>query len=141
MAKKKTETNEEEKPKQKPIEQQLSVKDADRIFADGHHVWLVEASIRDRMLGGLPKGGGSLDWYIDNRFQSDAEKEAFRERVKEGALTDEGEIPRVHELVQNRIPIQRRHLADPIGFKLFRAFVIIDIYDNLLNETTFAPDY
>ncbi len=49
----------------------------------------VRIRFRDRVLGGIPKQESPLDYYITQSQMSDAEAKDFRDRVKDGELSDE----------------------------------------------------
>lgn len=49
----------------------------------------IRIRFRDRILAGIPRAQAMLDYFMKARHMSDAEKEAFQRRVKEGSLTEE----------------------------------------------------
>ncbi len=49
----------------------------------------VRIRYRDQVLGGVPKSGNSLEWYLNEKFSSDEEKADFKRRVESGALSDD----------------------------------------------------
>ncbi len=49
----------------------------------------VRIRFRDKILGGIPKQGSPLDYYITQSQMSDADAADFRARIKAGELTDE----------------------------------------------------
>lgn len=44
---------------------------------------------RDRILGGIPKGGKPLDYFMDAKHMSDAEKEDFKKRISDGLISED----------------------------------------------------
>lgn len=47
----------------------------------------VEIEFLDKVLGGIPTNENALEYYIETKFTSDAEKADFRARLKDGTLT------------------------------------------------------
>jgi hypothetical protein len=50
---------------------------------------LVRIKFRDKVLSGIPKMGDPLDYYVKSKNMSDADKDDFLRRVKEGDVSDE----------------------------------------------------
>lgn len=44
---------------------------------------------RDKVLAGIPKGESVLDYFMEARHMSDEAKEEFKQRIKNGELTEE----------------------------------------------------
>lgn len=62
--------------------------------ASMYHSVDVEIFFKDKILSGIPANDKSLEYYLEQKFATDAEKKDFRERMKAGAITEEEKLER-----------------------------------------------